>query len=234
MAGFPDAVRREALHRRSGIVANSKPITTPGLRHITLLRCASGRRNGENYGDGPLVCAVRECHLFFSPNRRAYFASSGAAGMSYVKHVLQPGEKILRIGKKHWIVYGRAFLFLVAGIVLILLEYNYFYSGPVIIATAVLFGLLTLVYGFRGWFERWTIEIAVTDKRIIYKTGFITRHTQEMNMDKVARVDVDQSIWGRFLDFGSVEILGTGGAAGFERLDEIGSPIKLRNAIEVR
>ena len=154
--------------------------------------------------------------------------------MSYVQHVLQPGEKILRIGKKHWIVYRYSLLFLIGGLVLIFLEYNLFDSQLVIIGTAVLFGLLTLVYGFKAWFDRWTTEIAVTDKRIIYKTGFINRHTKEMNMDKVASVDVDQTVWGRLLDYGSVEILGTGGAGGFERLDRIAAPIKLRNAIDVR
>jgi uncharacterized membrane protein YdbT with pleckstrin-like domain len=170
----------------------------------------------------------------FASNRRTDFSFSGGAGMSYVKHVLQPGEQILWIGKKHWIVYRYSLLFLIVGIILILLEYNYFDSELLIIATTILFGLLTLAYGLQAWFDRWTTEIAVTDKRIIYKTGFINRHTKEMNMDKVASVDVDQTVWGRLLDYGSVEILGTGGAGGFERLRRIASPIKLRNAIDVR
>jgi uncharacterized membrane protein YdbT with pleckstrin-like domain len=170
----------------------------------------------------------------FTSSRQANLSFNGVAGMSYVKHVIQPNEKILRIGKKHWIVYGYAILSLIIGVVLILLEYTFFDSEPVIIFTAALFGVLTIVYGVRGWFKRWTTEIAVTDKRIIYKTGFINRHTQEMNMDKVASVDVDQTVWGRLFDFGSVQILGTGGARGIERLEEIDSPIELRNAIDVR
>ena len=52
----------------------------------------------------------------------------------------------------------------------------------------------------------------MTDRRVIYKRGFITRHTVEMNMDKVASVDVDQSILGRMLDYGTVHVIGTGGA----------------------
>jgi uncharacterized membrane protein YdbT with pleckstrin-like domain len=55
-----------------------------------------------------------------------------------------------------------------------------------------------------------------------------------MNMDKVASVDVDQSLLGRLLDYGSVHILGTGGVHGIERLERIGSPIALRNAIDAR
>jgi uncharacterized membrane protein YdbT with pleckstrin-like domain len=180
---------------------------------------------------------LRAPHAFgicSQPGTAGLIRDRGVAGMSYVTHVLQPNEKILKISKKHWIVYGRALLFLIVGIALISLEYIFFDSEPVMSITGVALGALTLVYAAKGWFERWTTEIAVTDKRIIYKTGFIKRHTKEMNMDKVASVDVDQSVLGRLLDFGSVEILGAGGAGGFERLNEIDSPIELRNAIEVR
>ena len=77
----------------------------------------------------------------------------------------------------------------------------------------------------------WTTEIAVTNRRVIYKRGLISRHTAEMNMDKVASVEVDQSIFGRLWGYGSVRILGTGGASGIERLDRIASPVSLRNQI---
>jgi hypothetical protein len=50
-----------------------------------------------------------------------------------------------------------------------------------------------------------------------------------MNMDKVESVQVNQSILGRMFDFGTVRILGTG--EGFEALQTIAGPIKLRNSI---
>ena len=55
-----------------------------------------------------------------------------------------------------------------------------------------------------AWFIRWITEFAVTDRRVISKRGFIMRDTDEMNMDKVESVDVDQSILGRLLDYGTV------------------------------
>jgi uncharacterized membrane protein YdbT with pleckstrin-like domain len=64
---------------------------------------------------------------------------------------------------------------------------------------------------------------------VIYKTGFIQRRTNEMNMDKVESVQVDQSILGRILDYGTVVITGTG--AGLEALPGIARPIELRNSI---
>jgi len=45
--------------------------------------------------------------------------------MSYVRSVLQPNEKILVIGRLHWIVYMQAILLLVIGILLVALGYNF-------------------------------------------------------------------------------------------------------------
>jgi uncharacterized membrane protein YdbT with pleckstrin-like domain len=71
-------------------------------------------------------------------------------------------------------------------------------------STAIAFGVLFVCLPTPG--SCWITEIAVTDRRIIYKRGFINRHTEEMNMDKVASVDVDQSILGRILDYGTVHV----------------------------
>ena len=163
--------------------------------------------------------------------------------MSYVKSVLQPGEEILLRGKLHWIAYWQAILYLVLGTALAWWEHKYLrnhqYGDVIISVTAIIFGVLFLVSFLRAWFNRWITEIAVTNRRIIYKRGFINRHTEEMNMDKVASVDVDQSILGRLLDYGTIHIIGTGGAqtidregnAGIEHLHRIAHPLALRNAI---
>jgi uncharacterized membrane protein YdbT with pleckstrin-like domain len=163
--------------------------------------------------------------------------------MSYVKSVLQPGEKLLMMGHLHWIAYWQAMLFLVLGTGLVWLEHQFKINDIAISMTAVTFGVLFLVAFLRTWFVRWITEIAITDRRIIYKRGFINRHTEEMNMDKVASVDVDQSILGRMLDYGTIHVLGTGGAQptdnankpkGIEHLHRIASPLSLRNAITAK
>ena len=158
--------------------------------------------------------------------------------MSYVKSVLQPGEKLIVVGRLSWVIYHRAIFCLILGAVLLILEWAFVPQGTartdLMYGTAAAFGIAALITGVHAWFIRWTTEIAVTDKRIIFKRGFINRHTAEMNMDKVASVDVDQSIWGRLFDFGSVHILGAGGASGIEHLHRIANPIALRNAIDVR
>jgi uncharacterized membrane protein YdbT with pleckstrin-like domain len=154
--------------------------------------------------------------------------------MSYVKRVIQPGEEIVTVGRLSWIVYRRAIALVLLGIILVVLERIYSDQDWLLIGTGAAFGAAALISALHAWFLRWTTEIAVTNKRIIYKRGLITRHTAEMNMDKVASVDVDQSLLGRLLNYGSIHILGTGGAHGIERLERIGAPIALRNAIDVR
>jgi uncharacterized membrane protein YdbT with pleckstrin-like domain len=160
--------------------------------------------------------------------------------MSYVNSVLQPGERVVVRARLHWIVYWPAIALLVLGLVLLAWEQSLGASAMLIQITAVIFFVLAVVSFFYAWFIRWITEIAVTDRRIIYKRGFITRHTAEMNMDKVASVDVDQSILGRMLDYGTVHVLGTGGSPppdrpermpGLEHLHRIAQPLTLRNAI---
>jgi uncharacterized membrane protein YdbT with pleckstrin-like domain len=163
--------------------------------------------------------------------------------MSYVDSVLQPGERIIMRGHLHWIVYWHAILFLVLGVVLVVWESSGGMGDGLISFTAIAFGVLFVISFMMGWFNRWITEIAVTDRRVIYKRGFITRHTVEMNMDKVASVDVDQSILGRMLDYGTVHVIGTGSVQnsanadvvrGIEHLHRVASPLALRSAITAK
>jgi uncharacterized membrane protein YdbT with pleckstrin-like domain len=95
--------------------------------------------------------------------------------------------------------------------------------------TGYALALVAAVLLIQQWLHSWITEIAVTNRRVIYKKGLIQRETNEMNMDKVESVQIDQSILGRMLDYGNVTILGTG--EGFETLRTIANPIELRNSI---
>jgi uncharacterized membrane protein YdbT with pleckstrin-like domain len=79
--------------------------------------------------------------------------------------------------------------------------------------TAYALVLVALILLIQQWLQCWITEIAVTNRRVIYKKGLIRRQTNEMNMDKVESVKIDQSILGRMLDYGSVTILGTAKAS---------------------
>ena len=75
-----------------------------------------------------------------------------------------------------------------------------------------------------------TSEFAITTKRIIIKEGLIARRTLEMNLSKIETVNVDQSIMGRILDYGSITVIGTGGTR--EVFNNIASPMLFRKAFQ--
>jgi uncharacterized membrane protein YdbT with pleckstrin-like domain len=149
--------------------------------------------------------------------------------MRYVRRVLQPGEVVRYAGSLHWNIYLPGFLLMLAAIVTI--AWAELGAGGSILwrAIAALFATTALFLLMPEWFIWWTTEIAVTNHRIIYKTGFIRRDTVEILMDKVESVDVDQSIMGRLLDYGTVTVRGTGAA--FKPLQRVAHPIELRNHV---
>jgi uncharacterized membrane protein YdbT with pleckstrin-like domain len=146
--------------------------------------------------------------------------------MSYIAKILRPNEMILAKGKLHWIIFLPAITFIIVAVVAAVC------LGRPGIAAGFVFGLIAIFLAAKEWLQRWITEIVVTDHRVIYKTGFVQRHTAEMNMDKVESVMVDQSIIGRLLGYGSVYVRGTG--EGLEDLHYISSPIYLRNMITAK
>ena len=48
-----------------------------------------------------------------------------------------------------------------------------------------------------------------TNKRVITKFGFISRRTVEINMAKVESVQVEQSLFGRLFNYGTLLIAGS-------------------------
>jgi uncharacterized membrane protein YdbT with pleckstrin-like domain len=83
---------------------------------------------------------------------------------------------------------------------------------PLIVAGIILLplvgiGIVCWVWAFVVYT---TTELAVTDKRVIAKTGLVRRRTIEMFLEKVESVQVDQSVLGRIFNYGSVTISGTG------------------------
>jgi uncharacterized membrane protein YdbT with pleckstrin-like domain len=53
-------------------------------------------------------------------------------------------------------------------------------------------------------------ELAVTNKRIVAKFGFIRRSTVEIGVWKIESIQVHQGLLGRMFDFGSIVMAGAG------------------------
>ncbi len=151
--------------------------------------------------------------------------------MGYAERVLQPGETIAYRARLHWIIYFGGMVLVVVAIGFavgaVALKQETIRVGLMLAAVIALFlGLTQLI---RAWIVAVNTEIIVTSRRVIYKTGFISRNTVEMNLDKVESVLVQQSLLGRALDYGEVIIRGVG--AGLEPIANIGAPLQLHRHI---
>jgi hypothetical protein len=151
--------------------------------------------------------------------------------VGYAEKVLQPGETIAYRARLHWIVYLGGIVLVVAAVILALLAVAL--QGDALRLGLLLAALIALFLGLfqmlRAWFVVANTEIIVTNRRLIYKTGFIARDTVEMNLDKVESVLVEQTLVGRMLDFGRVIVRGVG--SGLEPIDRVAAPLQLHRNI---
>jgi uncharacterized membrane protein YdbT with pleckstrin-like domain len=107
---------------------------------------------------------------------------------SYVESVLISGETVLHRGRVS--LWPHAWK-IVLGILLL----------PVVVGLAILIWVL-IIYK--------TTEIAITNKRIIAKFGFISRSTTEINLPKVESLQVDQGVMARLFGYGTIVVAGAG------------------------
>jgi uncharacterized membrane protein YdbT with pleckstrin-like domain len=52
----------------------------------------------------------------------------------------------------------------------------------------------------------------LTDKRVIGKVGFLSRKSLEILLKKVEGLQVNQGLFGRIFDYGTIVVSGTGGS----------------------
>lgn len=151
--------------------------------------------------------------------------------MGYAERVLQPGETIAYRARLSWVIYLLGLILLAVAVAAaaaaVALKVE---SQRIALLIAALLALLIALWQLvRAWLWQANTEITVTTRRIIYKTGFISRNTVEMNLDKVESVLVQQGLAGRILDFGTVIVRGVG--AGLEPVRLISHPLQLHRHV---
>jgi len=207
------------------------PFTVEAMRDLLLRGSISRDTLVWNDAFGKSWKRLRDTAIEVSGNR----GITSPKQKGYLAKILQPGEDLLAVGRLHWIIYKDAAIALALSGVLFWMAANGRWRGSeetvqMLIVTGAFFLMIAaLCLAVRAWFEGWITEIAVTNQRVIYKHGFIRRHTVEMNMNKIESVTVTQSILGRMLSYGSIHVRGTG--VGIEHLHRIAAPIALRNRI---
>ena len=142
--------------------------------------------------------------------------------MGYIKSNLLPDEEIVYIATLHWKSFVGPSLIFTVGLLLLAVQ-------AILGVFVILFGLFI---GLRAFIEYKTSEFGVTNKRVIIKVGLLRRRTLELLLRQVEAISVDQSIFGRMLNFGSVTLTGTGGVR--EVFHNISSPLEFRRQIHAQ
>lgn len=131
--------------------------------------------------------------------------------VTYIESNLIKDEQVKYEGKTSvWSLLPKILL----GLILILLHFH---------GIGILGGLLLWIAAAISYY---TTELAITNKRVIAKFGFIRRNTVEINIQKVESILVDQGILGRFFNFGSVVVSGAGDQKA--PIPGISDPLKFR------
>ncbi len=129
--------------------------------------------------------------------------------MAYLEESLAPGETIVAKFALHWTAKWRLIVFLVLAI------------------PTLGIALFAALY---EWLRLRAIEQGVTNRRVVRKTGIVSRETAELRLASIETIDLHQSTWGRMLGFGDVVLTGRGESSMvFGRL---AAPLDAKRAIE--
>lgn len=74
-----------------------------------------------------------------------------------------------------------------------------------------------------------TTEFGLTDERLVYKSGLISRNTNEIPLQSLENVNLHQSVFSRLFGYGRIEVNGSGGSAIVSHA--VQDPVKLRASI---
>ena len=126
--------------------------------------------------------------------------------MSYIDESLIEGERILHRARISW---WSQFWLVFLGLVLLV----------------VVVGLVFLAW---AWIKVRSTEVAITNRRVIVKYGFVKRDTVEINLDKVEALKVEQGFAGRMLNYGTIVISGAGTSVA--PIHDIADPLVFRRS----
>jgi len=93
--------------------------------------------------------------------------------------------------------------------------------------TCVLVG--AIFFGI-GLVRRNATEMAVTNKRVIVKSGLANRRTIELLLPRIESIAVEEPAMGRLLGYGTVIVRGTGGTP--EVFPQIAQPLEFREQVQ--
>lgn len=150
--------------------------------------------------------------------------------MTFIEKNLANNEKIVYRAQLHWWIYGRSVLLVILGAV-IALVFGKHEAVKILGALLVVIGVLGII---NAYVRASSTEFAVTNRRIMIKTGIAKRRLVELQLNRSEGLIIDQGIIGRIFNYGTI-IIRSGGT-----MEETFSPVadpyefkrQINNAIE--
>lgn len=145
--------------------------------------------------------------------------------MSYIQNNLQAGEEIKYKADIHWYIFAYPVILLLLSVFFSSAQTGFFHYVSLFLLLSGLFQLIKRILLKMG------TEYVVTNKKVILKSGILSRDALELVLNKREGIRINQSLMGRMLGFGSI-VVTTGGVT--NKFDFITNPIKFRNEINAQ
>lgn len=134
--------------------------------------------------------------------------------MGYPTELLSDGETIEFEIRPHWralVVPGAILIGVVAGFVFLLTKWNDWFDEGVVRdvgrwALIVVAAFVIIVWAVRPFLYWITTQYVFTSRRIIIRSGLISKTGKDMPLSKVNNVSFQISVAGRMLNYGTLEI----------------------------
>jgi uncharacterized membrane protein YdbT with pleckstrin-like domain len=152
---------------------------------------------------------------------------------SYLKNLLGENEHIIFVTHRHWLillveVLSESILAIALFVLITLIWWIWLPSVFVLFGyLLLLLPLLSLLRDVLIWANR---QYIVTNWRVIQIAGVFNKDVTDSSLEKVNDVKLEQSFWGRLLDYGDIEIL-TASELGVNKFSWVGQPIRLKTAM---
>ena len=148
--------------------------------------------------------------------------------MSYIKKTLIEDEELIFHGKQHWLFWIKPLFY--SAILLTLSGFFVTFKEPLFYILAIGFLLWNLFIFFYYLIQYKCTEYAITTRRVIFKTGFLRRDTNELKNEAIENIQIDQMIMGRMFGYGELSFTGTGGSRVV--FGRVSNPTKVKKKIE--
>lgn len=123
----------------------------------------------------------------------------------------------------NWIIFFWPAVLLAVSIYIALFE-------PMFHTPALIMFLIAGIWTIITWVQYLSSSLIIKKKQVILRTGVLVRNTLDIPLDKIASIDIRQSIFGSLLQYGSLVITGTGGTR--QVITNLNSPLTCRRYIE--